>query len=63
MVGPSAGNSQQAGGPGPVSACQAARLANGNGGGAGANGRRYRCDSTHREYCTGIVEFISDPSI
>ena len=55
MVGPSAGNSQQAGGPGPVSACQAARLANGNGGGAGANGRRYRCDSTHREYCTGTV--------
>ena len=49
------GNSQQADGPGPVSACQAARLAsNGGGGSGGARGRRYRCDSTHRDYCSGV---------
>ena len=53
------GNSQQADGPGPVSACQAARLAsNGGGGSGGARGRRYRWDSTHRDYCTGVLNFV-----
>ncbi len=55
------GNSQQADGPGPVSACQAARLANGGGGGSGGRGRRYRCDSTHREYCTGLMRRYEVP--
>jgi len=56
------GNSQQADGPGPVSACQAARLAsNGGGGSGGARGRRYRCDSTHRDYCTGLMRRYEVP--